>query len=450
MLPSGTYGPTGEPAVLMPPNATAAVVYVSGNPAPLARMKQGDGAAGRWFQGSGQRRSHHTVLVDLATGRETLWSEMDERVAVSPDGKRVAAIAFISPNYNRPRLRVWEVASRRLFTNIQLSPGMTQWYMRDRQLGWSPNGRWLTWTKEGAISHSLPGGRGQIRTTFLETIRPDGANRRELCLYEGIPGPALPEHVADWKWAPQGDAIYLLHSDGAVYRYSPEDGARTLLWRVRPALEPGRRLMVRSLHLSPDGKRLAVWWWTEKDANLRPEQMEARGCISLLELDGDRARVLAEPRFKTMAPRLLCWAPDGKTFFASLDLYWHDGQQEFAALTVPNFHGAFPQLTTFPVGSGVVIVAPWARNQLLAIDAAGGTHTLTPPRGDFTSYQGGTYSQTVPDGLDAEGRLIMHYEPGKLLFALDPGPARATPSIPKGGRPCSRSSVKNFAKAGRS
>ena len=140
-------GPFSGPVQYAPPldlpnGGTTAVLLVQGNPL-------------SWM--SGAPRSHHTLLLDLATGKETVWSEKHERLSISPDGTRVAEIAEENA-FPFARLRVWDTRSHQCLSEIKLHPARFNFGGSGESLSWSPNGKWLTW-----VYDCDQGGQGQMQ-----------------------------------------------------------------------------------------------------------------------------------------------------------------------------------------------------------------------------------------------------------------------------------------------
>jgi dipeptidyl aminopeptidase/acylaminoacyl peptidase len=186
-----------------------------------------------------------------------LSMEVVRDAEVSPTGGHVAWRVFRNDfDEDRQDEQLW-VAPVAGGEALQLTRG-------DASVGeyeWSPDGRWLLFTRDGAV----------------HAIRAAGGEAFEIEL-EGVRGPR------DLRFAPDGDAILFLaapeadawadaredaHGDYTVFR---EDGEFVHLWRqdltsdLAPdgdadALTEGTDFTVRSFDLSPDGEQVAFVAW---------------------------------------------------------------------------------------------------------------------------------------------------------------------------------------------
>lgn len=242
---------------------------------------------------------------------------------LSPSGTHVAWRTFANDFDNdRQNEQLW-VAPVRNGTPIQFTRG-------DAAVGefeWSPDGRWLAFTRDKAV-YVMPAAGGEAFPLELEGVEeaqalrfaPDGA-----ALY-------FIGQATDDAWAEAREETY---GDYTVFR---EDGAWTHLWRqaltstmaadgAAEALTEGRSFSVTEFELSPDGTHIAfVAWPTPHRADLLDAKvyavdatggeprvlMDAAGAEGdiLWRRDGERIAFTATAGFPDYAD-IVTIAPDG-------------------------------------------------------------------------------------------------------------------------------------------
>jgi len=429
-------------ATSLPPGGKVAALLVRGNPAPISR----DPRKGWQFgdERTGQPRNEHVLLVNLATGREVVWSEGGRQaggrpfdgqlnVLPSPDG-RLLLQAEENSRSDATRLRVWEVASRRCLLD-QVVPLLS--WGRDSSISgelaraWSPQSRWLAWDRMASNvppGGTMPAGQEVRETWYLAVVRSDGSLKRELTLTQiayrphqngpdGRPVRVSPETIVSWKWAPD-DSLYLLNDKGELSRYAPADGSRTLLWRG-PALLPGPDWHADSAELSasPDGRHLAVYLHIARvypATETHPEGHQARSHVFLLAFDAPKPRLLADitDNLPPQLPPPLTWSGEGRLLLIGFERFWQEGLTQPSPVAVPARSNPNQWHQTFPFGSGVLVWGP----DTFVVDARGQVRRLDPHT-----------VVSVPQGTDAQGRLIVRHWRASLA-ALDP--RRGTTPLP--------------------
>ena len=370
-----------------------------------------------WRRG-GKTRSTNTVLVDLKTGRDVMWWPFEREVVPSPDGRLVATFAGAQRGGSWGELQVQQVPSGGVVFELKasfLGEG-SGWTGQDRAGTWSGDGKWLACVSDQDLRpvRTHTGMEDWPTRQKLLVLRADGGVRRELLLWEQgrIPGTDLsrqppmkltsPEFISSWQWVPGEEALYLLNDSGELSRYSPADGARTVLWRQPGTFAPQRDSMGRwmRLGLSPDGRRIAI----------RAPEMAARSRTWVVAAEHGRIRQLAEFTDAETAHVPPVWAGDNRTLYLGANLRWEEGQAQ--PERVPGSGSAIWQSAAalLPFGSGMLFSANGSIDKAYFVDAS---HRFHPLRKAYPKLNRGTIL-----AIDAQGRLVI--TAGMEVAALDP------------------------------
>jgi hypothetical protein len=409
----------------LPAGGEVAAVDVQGSRALLRRDSDG------WYgNGNGTLRSRNTVLVDLHTGREVARWPGEKQAIVSPDG-RFVVLPFVQQDMSLPPgfTEVWRTKPRRLLHREQLA--VIPWRLGEWQdsadVTWSARGDWLALVKQD----DLPQNRGFRQT--LVTMQPDGSRRRELRLVEmqmEPPAPDSPEeggrlimgHLGDnftaWTWAPGSDTIYLLRMEGEVLRYSPADGSRTALARLRDVAERPEAWMgsMCRIAVSADGRRLAA----RMPVVAPSEQHAGRSRTWILSLAGSPATVQHQFEDETITPAPLYWSPDGSTLFVGTALRWHEGDEALTPLHLPA--NVDPRsVAVLPFGDGLLVSDRRFGDQYF-VDGQGGLHRA--PR------EAAIDPRDQIAGVAADGRLLIAQPWPGTLSLLKPNAGKPTRIYP--------------------
>ena len=301
--------------------ALAALGCAPAEQAPPAAEPAAAAAAGTLLIGN--KGENSLSFVDLASGRElgrAATGPMPHEIAVSPDGRRAAVVA-----YGGATIDIFDVARRERLRTIDLSPNQgphgIAWLADGRILVTTERSRSLTVvdTARGDAVSAVPTGQ---QGTHMVAVSPD--RRRAYTANIGSGTVSVIDLAAGTKLRdlavggrPEGIA---LSPDGAILWVGDLEGARVQAFDAatfeRLAEVPTGRVPIR-VAASPDGRWIATSNYG--DGTLTLIDAAARRAVRTIPVSGEEAAAQVTILFAADGRRLYA-AETGRDQVAEIDL----------------------------------------------------------------------------------------------------------------------------------